>query len=233
MYDDYADMKIWDRIDFGKFDNSEDLFYEFEISRLITDKQPNEITILEIGFGNGSFMGWARDRGYQVHGTELQPSLRERATLEGFAVSEDLSALAEGSIDMVVAFDVFEHIEYLDLVAMCKQIRRKLKPGGYLVARFPNGDSPFSLPTQNADPTHVHSIGRGKVDVLLRSAGFEMVFLRAPTNTPVGWKAKLAHPMKRALRAIFGWYVRAAFLGGSGPTNFELNYLLAARKAVS
>ena len=36
-----------------------------------------------------------------------------------------------------------------DLVALCRDIHRILKPEGHLIARFPNGDSPFSMVFQN------------------------------------------------------------------------------------
>ena len=35
--------------------------------------------VLEIGFGNGDFLNWAKSRGYSVAGFEIQPSLVAQA----------------------------------------------------------------------------------------------------------------------------------------------------------
>ena len=129
--------------------------------------------------------------------------------------------------------NVFEHIPYRELTGMCGKIANALKPGGFLVARFPNGDSPFSLPIQNADPTHVHSIGSGIAHELMRVSGLEVVELRAPYETPVTLKSKIALPFKRLMRSLLTTYVRFTYLGASTPPTYALNYLLVARKPVT
>jgi len=186
--------------------------------------------ILEIGFGNGSFMGWARSNNFEVFGTEVQPELCNRALEAGFSVVNNISEFQNNSLDCIVAIDVFEHIEYEKLKELCCSAYNVLKPGGYLIARFPNGDSPFSMPIQNADATHVHALGAGMVFELTRLSGLKIEELRAPVEIPLSLKSKFALPFKRMLRALFSAYVKLAFLGGVTPSTFNLNYLLIAKK---
>jgi len=50
---------------------------------------------------------------------------------------------------------VFEHLLENDLYLLFADINRLLCTGGCLVARFPNGDSPFGLEEQNGGFTHL------------------------------------------------------------------------------
>ncbi|MCF3933149.1 class I SAM-dependent methyltransferase [Acuticoccus sp. M5D2P5] len=228
-YSEYTQWKGWEEGNFAKYDQREALFYGHEVASLLASKQPTTVRVFEIGFGNGSFLAWARDQGYAVSGSEIQDSLKARAVRRGFDVVDDLDSIENHVLDVIVAFDVFEHIEYYQLVGLCKTIKRKLKADGYLVARFPNGDSPFSLPIQNSDPTHVHAIGSGKIREVMRQAQLRIMALRAPTATPIGLKATMADRAKRVMRSGFNWYARTVFLGRSGPNSFEINYLLVAQ----
>jgi SAM-dependent methyltransferase len=230
LYDEYTTGKNWLASDFGKCSADERAFYDLEIGAVAPRKTGVARTLVEIGFGNGSLLGWAQGHDYQVYGIEIQPVLRERAIAAGYSVLDDLSSLGSSTIDVVVALDVFEHIKYEDLLKLCQRVREVLKPGGYLVARFPNGDSPFSMIHQNGDPTHVHAIGAGFAKELMRASGLDLVCLRAPGEAATSLKAKLKLPVKRLLRKLFSAFVRGAFLGGATPATFEVNYFLIAQK---
>jgi SAM-dependent methyltransferase len=229
-YDNYLEWKDWGKDGFGSYDAGEELFYQFEIGRRVVGSDNDLPSVLEIGFGNGSFLGWARNRKYRVTGIEVQDELKNRATKHGFDIVGNIEEMSPSCLDAVVALDVFEHIPYPALIEVCKSILVALKPGGYLIARFPNGDSPFSLPIQNADATHVHALGAGIVYELMRSTGFVVEELRAPVETPVKLLSKMALPLKKLLRSLFSTYVRFAFLGKSTPVAFTINYMLIARK---
>ena len=56
----------------------------------------------------------------------------------------DLSNLKGDNYDLIVAFDVLEHIPQEDLPSF-KKVQRLLKEDGSFIARFPNCDSPFGL----------------------------------------------------------------------------------------
>lgn len=227
-YDSYAGLKGWGAAEFGAFNSGENSFYAAEVGRPLA----GGARLLEIGFGNGSLLGWAAAQGYIVSGYEIQPELKRRAEASGVDVIQDLAALKPDLYDIIVAFDVFEHLQTAELSSLIAQIQVALKPGGKLIARFPNGDSPFSMPTFNGDLTHLTWIGNGKVEMLMEEAGFRDYELRAPKEAfgLVGW---LKHIPKALVRGIHRLFVKFAYLGGAAPSTFHLNYFLVAIKPSS
>lgn len=229
-YENYVEWKGWGGENFSRYTAGEALFYHAEFGHVVDKTRNRQPHVIEIGFGNGSLLGWLRDNGAVATGIEVQDELKERARQTGFAVLDTLAVVPDESVDMVVALDVFEHITYPDLRRLCEDIRRVLKPGGSLVARFPNGDSPFSMPFQNGDATHVLHIGRGLIAGLMKETGLTVVSLRAPSEIPAGPKQQVILVIKRAMRWLFLTYVRLAFMGPATPTTFTFNYMLVARK---
>jgi hypothetical protein len=142
--------------------------------------------LLEIGFGNGSFLGWAKSLGGEIFGVETNAQLNARARQffgsDGFF--DDLRDFRldplRGRLTHVVAFDVIEHISIEHLPGMFERIAELLCAEGRLILRFPNGDSPFGRMIQHGDPTHVTTIGRFKLIYLARNAGLEVTEIRAP-----------------------------------------------------
>lgn len=173
----YLGWKGWDEENFGKVGDLETCYFDAELKRASLDLQ-RKIEVLEIGFGNGSFLAYVKNRGWNAVGTEINGVLVEMATRRGLNAihSDDLNTLKEGSFDLVVAFDVLEHISPDHLLDFVRSLLRMLKPGGVLLARFPNADSPFGLLNQNGDITHLTAIGLGKVRYLARELDAKLVF---------------------------------------------------------
>lgn len=143
--------------------------------------------VLEIGFGNGSFLAWAKSRGAQVTGTEVLETLIEQARAKGYdAQPASLQALVEKrrQFDVVVAFDVFEHWDKTALVANLRCLRSLLVPDGILLARFPNGHSPFGRVYQHGDLTHVTALSSSSVRQLAEMTGFAVVRIDNARRVP-------------------------------------------------
>lgn len=131
--------------------------------------------ILEIGFGNGTFLNYCKQQGYDLVGTELNADLLSVAGTAGYEVfgGEFLEKAEPSSFDFIFAYDVIEHIYPDDVVSFLSACNRVLRPGGVAIFRFPNGDSPMAMPNFNADVTHVNWIGSGKIDYYSQVAGFQ------------------------------------------------------------
>lgn len=121
--------------------------------------------MLEVGFGNGGFLSFCRQRGIKIQGTEANLALVQVAQQQGFdvGVANDLDRYPPESIDSIVSLDVIEHIDPSETINFLKSCLRVLKPGGSLLLRFPNGDSPFSVSNFNADVTHKNWISVEKL----------------------------------------------------------------------
>ncbi len=85
-----------------------------------------------------------RERGLAVYGAEIFTSHLNRTDVETtgllgreiLEVDGDRLPFADGYFDLVVANEVFEHVDDLELVL--HEIRRVLRPGGALLALFPS-----------------------------------------------------------------------------------------------
>lgn len=176
----YLDWKGWDESSFGVLDALQTYYFDAEMMR--TGLELNrKLQVLEIGFGNGSFLAYAKRRGWEIVGTEANAHLINAASLFGFHAipADDLHTLQHGMFDLVVAFDVLEHVPPLELLGFVRKLAEKLKPGGILLARFPNADSPFGLVNQQGDITHMCAIGLGKVRYLSIELEMRIVFFGA------------------------------------------------------
>lgn len=134
-------------------------------------------TVLEVGFGDGSFLEWAKEAGFEVVGVEIISELVEDRRSEGFEVHHcDLTAEHPSwesgePFDAVIAFDVIEHLTVEQIHTFLKRIAAMLKPGGRLLIRFPNGESPFGFPIYNGDHTHRTLLTRSKLTQLSMDTG--------------------------------------------------------------
>lgn len=163
--------------------------------------------LLEIGFGSGDFLQWARDRGANIAGTEINPALLKAAAERGVELLDaDFERVADahaGRFDTIVAFDVFEHFSLGEVTTRLRAAERMLKPGGHLVMRFPNAQSPFGLAPQHGDPTHRSYLSRSVFEQLIQGSAFEIARyghqFRAKGRTPAVRLVRLARHLLRDL----------------------------------
>jgi 2-polyprenyl-3-methyl-5-hydroxy-6-metoxy-1,4-benzoquinol methylase len=170
LYEGYEAWKSWTR----PFEPTAD-----EIAYFTGETRGMKIggaELLEIGFGSGSFLAWAKGQGARIAGTEINPRLLEAARAYGVELLppafETVASNNTARFDTIAAFDVFEHFEIGDVAARLSACETMLKPGGHLVMRFPNGQSPFGLVCQNGDPTHKCALSRQVVEQLILGRGF-------------------------------------------------------------
>jgi SAM-dependent methyltransferase len=207
--DNYLKWKSWGGQAFGQLTKSEGSYFSAELRRS-GSVPPGGASVLEIGFGNGSFLAYAKRNNWNISGTEVNSALVEVAIRHGFNAiyAEDLRAFPDNTFDLVVAFDVLEHLSQENIAAYMAEVQRILNDKGVFVARFPNGDSPFGLRAQNGDITHVTAIGSGKVRYFAAAANMELEFIGGVAQPIVGTTALgtlhaiLAVPIKAVLNAL-------------------------------
>jgi len=93
--------------------------------------------VLDLGCGHGALIYFARRAGYTntrgVDGSPEQVAAARRLGIEGVEEGDLLATLAsqaDGSLDVVVAFDVIEHFTRDELLGFVDQVQRVLRPGG-------------------------------------------------------------------------------------------------------
>jgi SAM-dependent methyltransferase len=195
--------------------------------------------ILEIGTGTGGLLRTLRDRGHHVRGVEINPALiaesrRWFGDLPVQCVTGVALPFAAESFDVVVSFDVFEHIRDSD--AHLREVRRVLRPGGQYLIQTPNKWSNVvfetvrwkSLTRWRDDHCSLHTPGqlRRRLDAHGFSVEFFDVpvvnaFFRAKVRHYLGWPGALCLHFLNPDRLPVEWrtnlYVRAAAI--AGPNN--------------
>jgi len=169
LYGAYADWKQWQG-DFAA-DDRHARYFAAELDGFAL----RGMRVLEIGFGNGSFLAWAKAQGALVAGTEINAAMLQRAKEKGFdALPDALDALVaqRRRFELIAAFDVFEHWDKAALLSNLTHIHALLEPGGALLARFPNGHSPFGRVFQYGDITHQSVLSASSIEQLARMTGF-------------------------------------------------------------
>lgn len=211
----YTEWKGWDETAFGRFNECEARYYQWHVNRAVDGRAIRRV--LEVGFGNGTFLGFGRHRGWEMTGVEHSAELRVRAERAGYRTVADIDALtAEPPFDLVVLFDVLEHVEAEQLIAFVRKLRALLATDGALLLRVPNGDSPFGGRHQHGDLTHRVAIG----EFMLRQVA-AACDLRVTAIGESPWRAQQAEsPTLRAwwrsqLRKLFNRVLGLAYYGGT------------------
>lgn len=227
LYGGYAQWKQWEG-DF-KASDRDARYFAAEFSGIaLAGKR-----VLEIGFGNGRFLAWAKSQGALVAGTEIEETMLVRAREKGFvALSPALDALAAGTerFDIVVAFDVFEHWDKQTLITNLQHIASLLDAGGIVLARFPNGHSPFGRVYQHGDITHQTALSTSSIEQLAGMTGFGVVRVSNAQRVPARrdlWTVLKHHWRKRQRARI---EVRIGKLYGIGRLPLDPNLTAVLRK---
>jgi len=230
---DYIKWKNWGGGSFGAVRKSDSAYFSAEI-RKTGCLFKEGAAVLEIGFGNGSFLGYAQQQRWDVRGTELNAELVEIARASGFNAThaEDLSPFADAAFELVVAFDVLEHMPQESLRGFILEVKRILRPGGYFIARFPNGDSPLGLPNQNGDVTHITTIGSGKARYFAAQCGMDITFLGGQAQPILGASALHSiHSLTTLpIRKAIDFIANAIFFPRANMTFSSSNMVMIYRK---
>jgi hypothetical protein len=218
-YEGYEVAQGWHSEGFSRFSSDQENYFKAEILPLMPSASTS-VRVLDIGFGNGSFLGWAKSLGYACTGLEVNERLVHRANNAGIpAVSDfsDIQASENQLFQVVTAFDVLEHIRREDLINFLRDVRSICSCDAVVILRFPNGDNPFSVFMQNGDVTHQTWIGRGMLRQIAHLAGFDVASLRAPVIPTKGstLKRRVTVALGSHARWAVGKMISTLFMGGA------------------
>lgn len=203
LYAEYHAWKSWD----GLFVCTADQAGYFTTE--LADLKISDADVLEIGFGSGSCVAWMAKSGARLCVTEINERSCQAARDKGFDVLDmDIPSIAEDNtarFDSIIAFDVFEHLDLEDVARYCNACAIMLRPGGKLLLRFPNAQSPFGLKHQAGDPTHRSQLSQSVLKLLITPGPLRVVryagshLYRGKPLTPVWAKRSLRRILQIAL----------------------------------
>jgi len=216
--DDYIDWKGWNSSTFGTYSREERIQFAAEIRR--TEIMLNQQTkVLEIGFGNGSFAGWIREHTRHYVGIEANRMLIERANAAGFEAyssQEKMDVIAGGrTFDLIVAFDVIEHMALEDIIGTLRTWKERLSDSGRILIRVPSGDSPFSGRVMYGDITHKTLLATTALRQIASLTGLDLVATYPPALPVFGLGLKKAaeRAVVATARKMLTFLVNATFHG--------------------
>jgi 2-polyprenyl-3-methyl-5-hydroxy-6-metoxy-1,4-benzoquinol methylase len=137
--------------------------------------------LLDVGFGNGSFLKIANEMGWNAEGIDFDPQAVEVARARGLNVScatvAELSTRNEG-YDIITLSHVIEHIH--DPIALLHNIYELLKPNGHLWLETPNiaslGAARFGKHWRGLEvPRHLVLFNSTSLCKALNSVGFRRI----------------------------------------------------------
>lgn len=201
-----------------------------EIQQNILDiaGRQGKLRILEIGFGDGGFLDWAASAGHEVVGFEIRPVAVDAARSRGHEAYVGSAEIAP--VDLIVALDVLEHLSDKQLLDFFASADRHLLPEGRIVARFPNGSSPFFGPFQYGDRTHQRPLNADMLKQVSMLRGFTVVRAANPRPVPRGLAAKMKFCLAYFVRDLFEAVVGLAYFGHRMPMDPNIVVVLERAK---
>ncbi|MEO7131782.1 MAG: class I SAM-dependent methyltransferase [Dermatophilaceae bacterium] len=133
---------------------------------------------LDVGAAGGGNTRVLRDHGWDAVALEYGAEGAEVAHARGLATLRSdatLLPLADDSVDLVMAFDLLEHI--IDHDAAVREVRRVLKPRGTYLVAVPADPRLWSSHDEAVD--HVRRYTRATLVGLLERGGFEVTDVRS------------------------------------------------------
>lgn len=187
--------------------------------------------VLEIGFGAGALLLYLKSLGYECWGIERRDTHNEDLSRQGITIkSGDVGNLPIDYFDLVCVFDVLEHLSKSEIIELLRKIGMVLKPGGKLLARFPNGSSPFGAMIQTGDLTHISTLSISSFSQACSVTGLQFI---GGWNSAVSWRAdglarSIAKPFLLVGRRLTELFISAVYFGGRRP--LDANVTVCAKR---
>jgi len=134
--------------------------------------------ILDCGSGPGYFLYFLKKQGYtNAVGVDLCKQAVKIGTSMGLNLQyHDMFDFLKGCqneyFDLIVAFDVLEHVMKDEVLKLLDLINSRLRKGGTVLIRVPNANSPFATRSRWNDFTHELSFTDESLTQILLSCGF-------------------------------------------------------------
>lgn len=207
LYETYQDFKGWSDVAAGGDP-------ETYTDLLRACGKTGGLDVLEMGFGDGSFMDWARSAGHRIAGLEiLDYSVTTVAARGHEAYLSWTDIPPDRRFDVIMLIDVIEHLGAAGFDVLFSLADKHLKPDGVIIARFPNGQSPFSGWYQYGDMTHDKPLTPDAISQMIQPRGYRLIRAQNPRPLPRRLGARIKYTAAYLFRDIVEVVLGYAYLG--------------------
>lgn len=175
-----------------------------------------EAKILDVGCGFGFAIYALKKLGYKnVRGIDIAPEMvkvGKKLGLEIELVEDSIAYLSNfpENFDVILAFDVLEHVPKDKQLDFVRALYNALKRPGTLILTTPNANARFACRYRYSDWTHTISFTEHSITFLLKNAGFEQIKIN---ETGFTWKNPIRLLIRKFVRfwhrieaiSEFGW----------------------------
>jgi SAM-dependent methyltransferase len=163
---------------------------DWRFFEVMLDRMRPVAPVLDVGSGLGLFVECCARRGVSAVGVELSREGVEESARRHLPVVRADSTLPlpfrDDSFGSAMAHHVLEHVPLEKERAILREVRRVLRPGGFLFAVSPN----IFHPQARENPDHVNLFTPHQLRDELRAAGYRRVSLSTNFWRPV-WEPRL------------------------------------------
>jgi len=201
----------------------------FEVELLPLLPPDRGVRIVEIGSGYGHLLRFLAEQGYRNLGAidssrALLGGVRQRlgSLLSASCVGDLVETLNLNprAFDVIIMFDVIEHVPFGRLVAAVQAIHRALRPSGRVILRTPNMANILGVYSRYMDFTHYIGFTEFSLTYLLRQGGFLEPQLYIPRPMGSFSRRLQIRLMRRLQRVLFRWQDRTV------PRCFDKNIIM-------
>lgn len=214
----YVKFKKWLKIP------SKKNFFNFDIyANLLKSYSKCDIgknaKILEIGYGNGDFLRYAKNKNLDIYGYEINPILINRFK-KNFNILRDLDSYSN-HFDVIVILDVVEHFGKKQLLNNFLTYKKILKPGGLILGRVPNCSCSIGLFDAFGDLSHKSFFNYQSLDQLSKITDFHLRRIIRDFFIPNRFYKYIYFYMKNLFFALIEFIYKFLFFG------FKSNYIFS------
>ena len=160
---------------------------------------------LEIGCVPGSFLYWARERGWpSAMGVDLsaeQTAVARELGLQAETVSfQEHLADKTNAYDLIVGMDLIEHLTRDEVFQFLDLCSAALRPGGALFLTTPNGAGLRPGPVAHGDLTHETIFTPQTIRTVLQLTGYQDIQIREVAPLPTSLASRARGLLWRAIR---------------------------------
>ncbi|WP_438710628.1 class I SAM-dependent methyltransferase [Aquimarina muelleri] len=145
--------------------------------KLISKLNSKSKLVLDIGAGTGDFLNTAKNKGWKVEGVEPNKQAKELAKQKGINLHFTTTDFESQSFDVITMWHVLEHIP--DVENQIKELKRLIKPNGYVIIAVPNFKSYDALHYKSFwaaydVPRHLWHFSKTSIQKLFKEEGFSL-----------------------------------------------------------